>query len=95
MIHAEDIGRHNTIDRLAGEAIRQQIASAGQLLVTSGRISSEMAAKAVRLGVSALASRTSPTSMAVKICDSFNLGLAGYVRAGKMNIYTHPARFGF
>ncbi len=94
LFHAEDIGRHNTIDRIAGESLQRGANTAGKLLLTSGRVSSEMAIKAVRLGVAALASRTSPTSMAVEICEKQNIGLAGYVRAGKMEIYASRDCFG-
>ena len=94
LLHAEDIGRHNTIDRIAGEALRRGIDTAGRLLLTSGRVSSEMAVKAVRLGIAALASRTSPTSLAVDICEKYHVGLAGYVRGGKMDIYANRKCFG-
>ncbi len=93
LLHAEDIGRHNSIDRVAGQVLRQGVDAGGRLLVTSGRISSEMVVKAVRMGVSALASRTSPTSLAVELCERFNIGLAGYVRGGKMEIYANRGRF--
>ncbi|NIQ93914.1 MAG: sulfurtransferase FdhD, partial [Desulfuromonadales bacterium] len=94
LLHAEDIGRHNTIDRIAGQSLQRGIDAGDKLLVASGRVSSEMVAKAVRLGVTALASRTSPTSLAVDVCKEFDVGLAGYVRGGKMEIYANPHRFG-
>jgi FdhD protein len=59
----------------------------GALLVTSGRVSTEMAAKAARLGVALIASRTSPTDMAVKICLEAGIILLGYVRGGKFTVY--------
>ncbi|PLY02561.1 MAG: formate dehydrogenase family accessory protein FdhD [Desulfuromonas sp.] len=93
LLHAEDLGRHNTIDRLAGAALRQRIDVSGKLLLTSGRISSEMVAKAIRLGVKVLASRTSPTDLAVELCCDHGVGLAGYVRGGSMEVYTHPEQF--
>jgi hypothetical protein len=64
----EDIGRHNTLDRIAGEAMMRGIELAGMMLVTSGRISAEMAAKAAHLGIALLASRTSATDMAKDMC---------------------------
>jgi FdhD protein len=94
LLYAEDIGRHNTIDRLAGEALFRGIDLSGRMLITSGRISSEMAAKAALLDVSLIASRTSPTDMAVKICEKAGITLAGYVRGGKFNVYAHSEKLG-
>ncbi len=94
LLHAEDIGRHNTIDRIAGAALRQKVTTAGKLLLTSGRVSSEMALKAARLGVGAVASRTSPTDLAVRVCRQARIGLAGYVRNTSLEIFAHADRFG-
>ena len=90
LLYAEDLGRHNTLDRIAGEALFKSIELAGTMLVTSGRISTEMVAKAALLGVRLIASRTSPTDMAVKLCDQSGICLAGYVRGGKFTVYSHP-----
>lgn len=90
LLYAEDLGRHNTIDRIAGEALLKGIDLSGCQLVTSGRVSTEMAAKAAQLGVSLIASRTSPTDMAVKLCEQAGICLAGYVRGASFFIYSHP-----
>lgn len=90
ILAAEDIGRHNTLDRIAGEALLKNIDLAGKLLVTSGRISTEMAAKAALLGISLIASRTSPTDMAITMCEQAGITLIGYVRGGKFTVYSHP-----
>lgn len=90
LLHAEDIGRHNTIDRLAGEALLKGVPLAGTLLLTSGRASAEMAAKAASLGIRLIASRTSPTDMAIRICQEAGITLIGYLRGGKFTVYTHP-----
>jgi FdhD protein len=92
LFHAEDIGRHNTIDRLAGEALLAEVDLAGCLLLTSGRISSEMAAKAASLGVALVASRTSPTDMAVRICEEAGIGLLSYVKGAGFRIAACPER---
>ena len=89
-LSAEDIGRHNTLDRIAGEALMKNIDLAGKLLVTSGRVSTEMAAKAALLGISLIASRTSPTDMAITMCEQAGITLIGYVRGGKFTVYSHP-----
>jgi len=92
LLFAEDIGRHNTIDRIAGQALLGGIDLAGRILVSSGRVSSEMAAKAGSLGISVIASRTSPTDLAVRICGELGITLVGYVRGRRFNVYTHPTR---
>ena len=91
LLHSEDIGRHNTIDRIAGEALLKGISLAGMILVTSGRISTELVAKASLLGIEVVASRTSPTDMAVKMADQAGITLIGYVKADRFKVYTHPA----
>ncbi len=90
MLYAEDLGRHNTFDRIAGEALFKGINMTGAELVTSGRVSTEMVAKASLMGISVIASRTSPTDMAVKLCDQAGICLVGYVRGGSFTVYSHP-----
>jgi FdhD protein len=92
LLYAEDLGRHNTLDRIAGEALFRNIDLSGTLLVTSGRVSTEMVAKAALLGVRLIASRTSPTDMAIKLCEQSDICLVGYVRGGKFTVYCHPER---
>ncbi len=90
LLYAEDIGRHNTLDRLAGEALFKKIELRDKVLVTSGRVSSEMVAKAARLGIGLLASRTSPTDKAIELCEQAGITLVGYLRGSSMEIYSHP-----
>lgn len=90
LLYAEDLGRHNTIDRLAGEALFRGIDLAGTLLATSGRVSSEMLAKAALLGVALVASRTSPTDQAVRLAEESGITLVGYVRGERFLVYAHP-----
>lgn len=92
LLHAEDLGRHNTIDRLAGQALLSGVDLNGCLLLTSGRVSTEMAAKAASFGVALIASRTSPTDMAVRICREAGIGLVGYVRSESFRIAACPER---
>jgi FdhD protein len=89
LLYAEDLGRHNTLDRIAGEALFKGIDLSGTILVTSGRVSTEMVAKAALLGVRLIASRTSPTDMAVRLCEQSGICLAGYLRGGKFTVYSH------
>jgi FdhD protein len=90
LIFAEDIGRHNTLDRLAGEAMFRNIDLRDKMLVTSGRVSTEMVAKAARLGIGLIASRTSPTDKAIQLCKQAGITLVGYLRGSSMEIYSHP-----
>jgi len=92
LLYAEDLGRHNTLDRIAGEALLKGIDLFGTMLITSGRVSTELAAKAAMLGISLIASRTSPTDMAVKMCEESGIVLIGYVRGGRFTVYTCPER---
>ncbi len=90
LLYSEDIGRHNTIDRLAGEALFKGIDLAGKIVITSGRVSSEMLTKAAMLGISLIASRTSPTDLAVRLADEAGITLIGYLRSSGFNVYAHP-----
>lgn len=92
LLYAEDLGRHNTLDRIAGEALFRGIDLRGRILVTSGRVSTEMVAKAARLGIALIASRTSPTDQAVRLSEEAGITLLGYVRGDSFEIYTHPQR---
>jgi FdhD protein len=89
LLYAEDIGRHNTFDRIAGEALFRGVDLRGKLLVTSGRISTEMVAKAAHLGIRMLASRTSPTDQAIRLCEEAGITLIGYLRGESFEVYSH------
>ncbi|MBI5342677.1 MAG: formate dehydrogenase accessory sulfurtransferase FdhD [Deltaproteobacteria bacterium] len=92
LLHAEDLGRHNTLDRIAGEALLKNIDLSGKILVTSGRISSEMVAKAASLGIALIASRSSPTDLAVRMAQELGIAVIGYARGGRFNLYTGTER---
>jgi FdhD protein len=94
LLSAEDIGRHNTIDKLAGKALLAGINMRDLILITSGRISSEMLGKARQMGVPIIASRTAPTSITVQLAQAWNICVVGYVRQNGMRVYTHPRRLG-
>jgi FdhD protein len=90
LLYSEDIGRHNTLDRIAGEALFKGIDLQGKVLLTSGRVSSEMVTKAAVLGISLIASRTSPTDLAVRLAKDAGITLIGYLRSSGFNVYTRP-----
>jgi FdhD protein len=89
---AEDIGRHNAVDKAAGYCLMRRIPLKDKILVTTGRASYEMAAKAIRLGIPVAATVSAPTSLAVQLAHDRGLTLIGYLRAGRMNVYTHSER---
>ncbi len=91
---AEDVGRHNTIDKIRGACLLQGIQTQGRAILTTGRISSEMLWKCALMGCPVVASRTSPTSLAVEIAQDWQLTLVGYARQGKLRVYSAPERLG-
>ena len=91
LLVAEDVGRHNAIDKIKGEALLRGIPTEDRLLLSTGRISSEMLLKAARMGVPVVASRTSPTEMAVALAEQLNVTVCGYVRPESLNVYAGDA----
>ena len=92
LLLVEDIGRHNCLDKLAGLALQQQIATRDCVLFTSGRISSEMLNKARRMEIPLVCSRTSPTNLSVALAESWQITLVSYLRQNRMRVYTHHER---
>jgi len=92
LLSAEDIGRHNTLDKIAGMCLMQNVWPEHRILMTTGRISSEMMQKAARLGASILISRTSPSSLSIELAEKWDITLIGYARRHQFNLYTHPER---
>ena len=89
---AEDIGRHNALDKSIGACVLAGCATAGCGAVLSGRVSFEMVAKAARAGLEVIVAVSGPTSLAIEAADHWNITLCGFVRGDRMNVYTHPGR---
>lgn len=92
LLVTEDVGRHNTLDKLYGRCLIDGISTAGRILLTTGRISSEMLSKAARMRTPVVISRSSPTTLAIALAAAWNVTLVGYVRRDSLNVYTGLAR---
>ena len=91
LLVAEDVGRHNAVDKLKGLALQRDIPTTDRILLSTGRISSEMLLKAARMGVPLVASRTSPTEMAVALAEQLGVTVVGYLRGESLNLYAGEA----
>jgi FdhD protein len=92
LIFSEDIGRHNAVDRVIGRALLEGVALGDKLLVSSGRVSSEIARKVAFAEIPVLVSRSAPTDRALWIADELGLTVVGFARGRRMNVYTHKER---
>lgn len=88
----EDIGRHNALDKLLGRTWLDRLDTTSAVLVTTGRVSYEMAVKAAKARVPVVVSRTAVTDLAAEIAGDLGITLVGYARGGRMTVYTHPHR---
>ncbi|GBE37116.1 formate dehydrogenase accessory protein [bacterium BMS3Bbin07] len=90
--HAEDIGRHNAVDKVIGHCILENITLEDKVMHVSGRLSSEMVSKCARWKIPVVVSRAAPTSLAIDIAERSGITMIGFMRASRFNIYTHPYR---
>jgi len=89
---AEDVGRHNAVDKVIGIAALKQTSFRECFLASSGRLSGDVVFKAAKVGLPIIASLAAPLSSGIEMAEAANLTLAGFVRGKRMNIYNAPER---
>jgi FdhD protein len=88
---AEDVGRHNAVDKVVGEALLKGVPMRDRILLNTGRVSSEMLLKGARMAAPLVVSRTSPTEMAVSLAEQLGITVVGYLRHDAFNLYAGGA----
>jgi FdhD protein len=89
---AEDIGRHNALDKVIGYGLRTHVEFDKTFIASTGRISSEMALKCSLANIPLVTSRGATTSLAIEVAEKSGLCICGFVRGEKLNVYTHAER---
>jgi FdhD protein len=89
---AEDLGRHNALDKVIGKTLLTGAGFANRGVLLSSRLSLEMVVKSVRAGFEIIAAVSAPTSLAIEVAERFGVTLCGFVRDQRATIYTHPHR---
>jgi len=92
LVVAEDIGRHNAVDKVIGYCVLENIPMRDKIILVSGRLSSEIATKCARWDIPIVVSRAAPTALAVDIAEKRGITMVGFMRGKRLNIYTHPER---
>ena len=89
---AEDLGRHNALDKAIGQCLLREQPTAGCGAVLSGRVSLELIIKAARAGIEIVAAVSAPSSLAIDAAHRLGITLCGFVRQGRLTVFTHPQR---
>jgi FdhD protein len=91
LVVLEDLGRHNAVDKIVGYCFLNHIDTSDKLLLTTGRITSEVLIKAARSNFPVVISRSSASSVAIAMAKQQQIDVATYVRAGRFNYFSHGA----
>ena len=89
LFHAEDIGRHNAVDKVIGAAVLARTPITGRGLLVTGRISAELAFKAARAGLAWVATPSVPSTLALTIADRSGMVLVGRAVSGTPHVHKH------
>jgi len=92
LVFSEDIGRHNAIDKIFGKCLLEDIPIDDRVIITSGRISSEIVHKVAKRAIPIIISIASPINLGVRIADDLGITLIGSVKRRSMNVYTNDWR---
>ena len=92
LVFNEDIGRHNAIDKIFGQCVLEDIPIDDRIIVTSGRISSEILLKVAKRSLPILISKSAPTDLGVKLANDLGITLLGFVRGKRINAYANSWR---
>ncbi len=89
---AEDLGRHNAMDKVIGQRLLRGLPTVGCGALLSGRVSLELIIKAARAGIELVAAVSAPSSLAIEAADQLGITLCGFVRQGRLTAFSHPQR---
>jgi FdhD protein len=92
IVRNDDLGRHNAIDKVFGECIMKGMTTEGRVVISSGRVPSEMVLKAARGKVPILVSLGATTDLGVRLADDLGVTLVGFARGKKMTVYSNRWR---
>lgn len=92
ILFRDDIGRHNAVDMIVGHVFLHGITLQDKMLITTGRLTSELLIKAAKVNMPVLVSRNAATSLAVELAVSLGITLIGFARAGKFTVYSGQDR---
>ena len=92
VLFRSDIGRHNAVDMIVGHGFLRGLPFGDKLLLTTGRLTSEILIKCAKVGIAVLVSRNTATTLAIELAKALNITLIGYVRGGRFTVYSGRER---